>query len=227
MADLREFNEPSADLRARFTSSGEVYRVIDSTSNRARIAIWRMDVPGPGPGPYSSDPERGFSTEEFVVGTACALIERKGDTLTSAPSDCPHTLASWSPSTEVALWTRDAAAAWELELSVNGLNEDVRWRLSRNSDGSQPRHESLDADAVVEVIKKARLSPPDTSVKVAVENVAQMGNHVRGIVRIEASAPEDVNIKKTATASACFVLDVDLQPLDQNGQGQPLTKSRC
>ena len=31
MADLREFNEPRADLRARFTSSGEVYRVIDSS----------------------------------------------------------------------------------------------------------------------------------------------------------------------------------------------------
>ncbi|SEO07856.1 hypothetical protein SAMN05216281_1314 [Cryobacterium luteum] len=39
MADLREFNEPSPDLRARFTSSGEIYRVMDSSVDRARIAI--------------------------------------------------------------------------------------------------------------------------------------------------------------------------------------------
>jgi hypothetical protein len=82
MADLREFDEPSADLRERFASSGDVYRVIDSTTNRARIAIWRTDVPGPGPGPFNPDAERGFSAEEFVVGTACALIERTGNSTT-------------------------------------------------------------------------------------------------------------------------------------------------
>ena len=103
------FNEPSADLRARFTSSGEVYRVIDSSVDRARIAIWRMDVPGPGPGPTSSDPDRGLSIKELVVR-----------------------------------WTRDAAVAWVVQVSVSSHNQDVRWLLFHNSDGSQPRHELVD-----------------------------------------------------------------------------------
>ena len=89
MADLREFNEPSADLRARFTSSGEVYRVIDSSVDGARIAMWRMDVPWPGPGPFSSDPDRGFSTEEIVVGTAFASISRSRD---ASPMSAHQTL---------------------------------------------------------------------------------------------------------------------------------------
>lgn len=226
MADLREFNEPSADLRERFASSGEVYRVIDSTTNRARIAIWRMDVPGPGPGPFSPDAERVFSTEEFEVGTACALIERTGDTTTSAPIDCPHPLAAWSPTTEVDSWTRDAAAAWELELFVESLKHDVRWLLFRNSDGTQPRHESLDAGAVVDVITKARLSSADTSVTVAVEDVANQGSHMTGIVRIAASAPQDVNTTKMSTAIVCLVLEIDFQLADRYGSREPLNESR-
>ncbi|TFB89112.1 hypothetical protein [Cryobacterium luteum] len=222
MADLREFNEPSADLRARFTSSGEVYRVIDSSVDRARIALWRRDVPGPGPGPYSSDPERGFSTEEIVVGTACASIERTGHKVTSTPVDCPHPLAAWSPPTEVASWTRDAAAAWVVQVSVSSLNQDVRWLLFHSSDGSQPRHELVDADAVVDVIKKARLSSADTSVRVAVGDVSQEGSRITGKVRIAAYAPEEANTTAKSASTACFILDVDLQLFDQYGSWEPL-----
>ncbi|WP_411720257.1 hypothetical protein [Mycetocola sp.] len=227
MADLREFNEPSADLRARFTSSGEVYRVIDSSIDRARIALWRIDVPGPGPGPFDPDPDRGFTAEELVVGTACASIERAGDTVTSAPFDCPHPLAARSPTTEVASWTRDAAAVWEVQLGASSLNQDVRWLLFHNDDGSQPRHESLDADAVVAVIKKARLSSADTSISVAVEDVAQEGSHITGLVRIAASAPEEVNTTKMSAATGCFVLDIDLQLQGQYGLWEPLNSARC
>ena len=185
MVDLRDFNEPSADLRARFTSSGEVYRVIDSSVDRARIAIWRTDVPGPGPGPHSSDPDRGFSTEELVVGTACASIERTGHRVTSTPVGCRHPLAAWSPPAEVASWTRDA-------------------------------------DAVVDVIKKARSSSAETSIRVTVEDFSQERSRIMGKVRIATSAPEEANTTAIRTSSACFTLDMDLQLLDQYGLWEPL-----
>lgn len=45
--------------------------------------------------------------------------------------------------------TRDAAVAWVVQVSVRSHNQDVRWLLFYNSDSSQPRHEFVDADAVV------------------------------------------------------------------------------
>lgn len=227
MADLREFNEPTVDLRARFTSSGEVYRVIDSSIDHARIALWRTDVPGPGPGPFSADPDRGFSTEELVVGTACASIKRTGDIVTSAPFDCPHPLTALPPPTEVATWNRDAAAAWAVQDSVSALNQDIRWLLYHNSDGSQPRHESLDANTVVDVIRKARLSSTDTSVRVTTEDFDQEASRITGIVRVTASTPEEANTQKMSSATACFILDLDVQLLDQYGLWEPLVSSRC
>jgi hypothetical protein len=122
-------------------------------------------------------------------------------------------------------WTRDAAASWELELFVDSLNDDVRWLLFHNSDGSQPRHESLDASAVVNVIENASTSW-SSSVLVDVEDVAQGGSHVTGEVRIEASVPEEVNTTRMSTASACFVLDIDFGLADQYGSLAPLNENR-
>ena len=44
---------------------------------------------------------------------------------------------------------RDAAVAWVVQVSVSSHKQDVRWLLFDNSDSSQPRHELVDADAVV------------------------------------------------------------------------------
>ena len=139
------FNEPSADLRARFTSSGEVYRVIDSSVDRARFAIWRMDVPGPGPGSDSSNPDRGFSTEDLVVRWLRGLGTR--------------------------------LLPGVVQVSVSSLNQDVRWLLFHNSDGSQPRDELVE------------------------------GSRIRGNVRLADSAPEETTTTAMTTSTACFNLD--------------------
>ena len=49
----------------------------------------------------------------------------------------------------MASWTRDAAAAWVVQVSVSSLTQEVRLLLFHASDGSQQRHELVDADAVV------------------------------------------------------------------------------
>lgn len=225
LTDLRELEEPSPELRDHLASSGDVYRVIESSRDRALLAFWRK-AGLPPVGLFDKDPVVS-STEDIVVASACASLERRGEAVVSGPTDCPYPVATWQPSADSQRWTRGASATETIQLSVYTLESDLRWTISRNSDGAQPGSERVDLAVVVDAIEAASLTGVDAEAEVEIVAITQVGDSISGRLRLTASAPEDVNTDERATTAACFDLDVDPAVARHAGVWKPLISVEC
>lgn len=219
LTDFNDLTDPGPDIRAVFTSTGSVYRVIDATEDHALLAVWRVSPP------------EGRSVEDLreVTASACASLDRKETTVTSAVVDCPHPLVEFAPSTEPESWARDAASTELAIISAHRLNADLRWLLFHVEGGAYRDDEAVSISDVSHTIDAADLSTLTGSVDVTINDLSLHDDRVTGSMTITASAPDQTDTRTKTEATVCFAVDVDLtaRATGQYDNWVPITETRC
>lgn len=196
MPDWRLIGYPPETIRSFFTYDG-TYRVIDSDVDDATLAVWRT-------GPEGGEPL--YNETIVATGSACVRLHRQPEAVKVEVVDCPVPLSDTAPWSDDFSWGQDAEAVRQASFAVVEATEAIREVMLQEPDG-RPRTTDRTAH---DIVTAAADDDPTDDITVIASDVQQTGRIVTLSLTATAVTPEAVDTTRTATATWCGHVQVDL-----------------